>query len=473
MNSYHFKALLTEHGWRENVTVSVDTAGNIIAVSQEAIPDSIRFNGYAVPGFQNAHSHAFQYAMAGLAERHAAHTDDFWSWRELMYQVALSISPDQMKDIAAMLYSEMLRHGFTNVAEFHYLHHDPAGRPYTQLAAMGEALVEAARITGIKITLIPSFYQLGGFGQPPTPRQRRFISRTFDDYVKLFSASVEVCRNYAGANIGVSVHSLRAVDHRAVLATVRELPSELPFHIHAAEQLQEVLDSVQHLGCRPLEWLLDNVALNERFHLIHCTHLTEAETDRLARSGAHVILCPSTEGNLGDGIFPLRRFQSGGGQWSIGTDSQIGLDPLEELRLLDYGQRLITHRRDTFISDQTTDSGTCAIARSIQAGRRAMNNPTTEFFKVGAAFDACVFNAATPLLENVSLENLGSSLVYPNHAGSVLGVFVNGRLIRPEHDHAHLKETFLQCVRAGMTVNVDPSVVWIRGSREWIERMGE
>lgn len=449
MKSYRFKALLQKDGWLENATVSLDESGKIVSISQEQTPDSIYIEGYALPGFQNAHSHAFQYAMAGLAERHpaGAQADDFWSWRETMYKLALNINPEQMKTIAAMLYSELLRHGYTNVAEFHYVHHDQNGASYNNPATMGEALIEAAREAGIKITLIPIFYQKGGFNQPPNERQRRFISETFEDYLRLFEATAEICKRYENANIAVGIHSLRGVDAQDVLRTVAEAPQDVPFHIHVAEQLKEVEDSLAHLGKRPVEWLLENVNLNDRFHFVHATHSTETETERLAKTGANVVLCPSTEGNLGDGIFPLCRFQSAGGNWSIGTDSHVGLNPLEELRILDYGQRLITNKRNTFTDESTTDSGLYAITKATVAGRKAMNNFESEFFAVSASFDACVIKANQPLLANVKPENLASTIVYSTDASQLYGTFVSGKMIRKDAKYEGIKENFIDCMR--------------------------
>jgi formimidoylglutamate deiminase len=442
MKSYRFKALLQNSGWLENATVSLNDSGEIVSISQEENPEATYIDGYALPGFQNAHSHAFQFAMAGLAENHAGE-DDFWSWREAMYKLALNVDPDQMKRIAACAYAELLRNGWTNVAEFHYLHHDKNGAPYAQLAAMGEALIEAAREAGIKITLIPIFYQKGGFGIEPNDRQRRFISATFDDYQKLFEATAEACKRYEGANVAVGIHSMRGVEASDILRTASEAPQDVPFHIHVAEQLKEVEDAVQFLRKRPVEWLLDNIDLNERFHLVHATHLTDDETQALARSGANVVLCPSTEGNLGDGIFPLRRFQSLGGAWSIGTDSHIGLNPLEEIRLLDYGQRLITHKRNTFPGD----AGSNPIAKATSAGRKAMNNFEPEFFAAGASFDACIIKADEPLLANIKTENLTSSIVYSSDASQIYGTFVAGKLIQKDENYQRIKERFIDCVK--------------------------
>lgn len=449
MKSYRFKALLQNKGWLENATVSLDESGKILAISQEPIPDSIYIEGYALPGFQNAHSHAFQYAMAGLAERHpvGAEADDFWSWRKTMYKLALNINPEQMKSIAAMLYSELLRHGYTNVAEFHYLHHNRDGKPYENPAAMGEALIEAAKDAGIKITLIPIFYQKGDFNLSPNESQRRFISATFDDYLKLFEATAKICKQYEGANIAVGVHSLRAVKAEDILKTATEAPQNVPFHIHAAEQSKEVEDSLAVLGKRPVEWLLENIELNERFHLVHATHLTDSETDKLAETGANVVLCPSTEGNLGDGIFPLRRYQSSGGNWSIGTDSHVGLNFFEELRILDYGQRLITHKRNTFTGGNSTDSGLFAITKATVAGRKAMNNFESDFFTVGAPFDACVVKSEEPLLANVKTENLASTIVYSTDASQIYGTFVSGELFPNNENRQQLKDDFIHCMQ--------------------------
>ena len=443
MKTYRFKALLQNDGWLENASVSVDDAGKIVSISQEENAGAIFIDGCALPGFQNAHSHAFQYAMAGTAENNSG-DDDFWSWREAMYQLALNVNPEQLRKIAAMLYAELLRNGYTNVAEFHYVHHDKNGKPYENPATMGEALIEAAKDAKIKITLIPIFYQKGGFGIEPNQRQKRFISETFEDYARLFEASAKVCGNYENANIAVGIHSMRGVDAKDIIRAAEELPNNVPFHIHVSEQLKEVEDCVKFLGKRPVEWLLDNLDLNERFHLVHATHLTETETERLAKSSANVVLCPSTEGNLGDGIFPLRKYQSFGGNWSIGTDSHINLNFFEELRLLDYGQRLISHKRNTFSGK---DAGLFAITKATIAGRRAMNNFDTEFFAVGADFDACLISADAPLRANVKKENLASTVVYTTDASQIYGTFVAGNLIRKDKNYEQIKSEFIEAVK--------------------------
>jgi formiminoglutamate deiminase len=447
MKSYRFKALLGNDGWLENAVVEIDEFGKIASISEGETSAALYVNGFALPGFQNAHSHAFQYAMAGTAENHAeGEIDDFWSWREAMYGLAENVDPDRMKTIAAMLYSELLRLGYTNVAEFHYVHHDKNGEPYNNPAAMGEALIEAAKETGIRITLVPIFYQKGGFGKPASARQKRFISKTFDDYMRLFEASASACKQYEGANIAVGIHSMRGVGHEDILRTIREGPQDVPFHIHVSEQIKEVEDCVQFLGKRPVEWLLDNCDLNERFHLVHATHLSEDETQRLAVSGANVVLCPSTEANLGDGIFPLKQYQSHGGNWSIGTDSHTGLNPFEELRLLDYGQRLTTYSRTTFPGD----AGLYAINQATIAGRRAMNDFQPKFFALSEPFDACIVSANAPLLANAAPENRASVILYTAVASHVFGTFVGGKFIDINDNRSAVStvsDNFMKCLR--------------------------
>lgn len=429
MKTYCFKGLLTEDGWMESASVTVDASGTIVSITNGVEGEQV--NGYALPGFQNAHSHAFQYAMAGLAELHEGDgiPDDFWSWRTAMYNLALTLDPDQMEAVAAMLYAEMARHGYTAVSEFHYVHHDKDGRPYHNLAEMGERLIAAAQKAGIRITLLPMFYQQGGFGMAPLEKQRRFISPTINDYHKLLEVTANACRHYDGANYGTGIHSLRAVRPEDIIRVTAEMDSGRPFHIHVSEQLKEIEDSLAFLGKRPVEWLLDNCGVNEQYHLVHATHLNDYEVEGIAKCGAHVVICPSTEGNLGDGLFRFGDFAALGGKWSIGTDSHVGINPLEELRLLDYGQRLNTHKRTTYYRPRQGDSGFNAIRQAWQSGRRAMGAPNEQFFAVGQPFDAVVMKADTPLTSVTSGVNRTNTFVYTSDASDILGTIVNGRWI--------------------------------------------
>ncbi len=425
MPHYRFDSLLLQTGWLTPAYVGTDAQGRIAYLAPEAPAEVLieAVPGVALPGFQNAHSHAFQYGMAGQAEQHTPGTrDDFWSWREAMYACAETFTPEQNEQVATALYRHLLRNGYTSVVEFHYLHHDPSGRPYANLAEMGERLVAAARTAGIKITLVPVFYQKGDFGQPPQPRQRRFISRNLDDYLALLAASRQAVAHYDRASLGFGVHSLRAVDAADVLATHAQGPPDLPFHLHAAEQTLEVERSLAHLGARPVEWLLDNLPLDSRFHLVHCTHLTATETTRLAQSGANVVLCPGTEGNLGDGIFPLVDYAEAGGRWSIGTDSHISLNPLEDLRWLDYGQRLIHRRRNIF-----ADGASVLVNKTFFAGHRAAGRQPTDYFALGQPLDAVVYDARQPLLAQAGAAHLLPALVYTADPTAILGTLVDGQ----------------------------------------------
>lgn len=426
MHYFRFEALLQKEGWLSPAYVGVDTAGIIRYLSSEKpeVENAVEtVAGAALPGFQNAHSHAFQYGMAGKAEIHAPDSqDDFWSWREAMYQCALSYNPDEVEVVATKLYRHLLHNGYTAVAEFHYLHHDKEGKPYTNLAEMGGRLVAAAATAGIKITLIPVFYQQGNFGQPPQPRQRRFISKTVDDYFALLDSSRRAVSPYANASLGFGVHSLRAVAGEDINAAYQQGPPDWPFHIHAAEQEKEVADCTSFYGKRPVEWLLQNLPLNDRFHLVHCTHLSDEEVVQLAASGANVVLCPGTEGNLGDGIFRLTDFAQHGGNWSIGTDSHIGLNPLEDLRWLDYAQRLTTHRRNTF-----ANGAAALIDKTFTAGKKAMGIQAAAYFAEGQPLDAAIYSMKNPLLAQAPLQHLLPAIVYTADSASLYGTLVDSK----------------------------------------------
>ncbi|CAN5185858.1 formimidoylglutamate deiminase [soil metagenome] len=426
---FRFEGLLQLKQWLAPAYVGVDQNGVIQYLSDKPDPAGSAIEaiaGYALPGFQNAHSHAFQYAMAGLAENHSSNKDDdFWTWREEMYKCALLVGPDEAEAIAAMLYSEMLRHGFTHVAEFHYLHHDKNGKPYSNLAEMGERMVAAAKTAGIKVTLVPVFYQKGGFGLDPHDRQRRFISKTPGDYFQLLEASKKVIKNYDHSRLGFSVHSLRAVDLKDIVATFQQGPKELPFHLHVSEQIKEVEDCLSYCGRRPMQWLLENLPVNERFHLVHSTHLNDDELTKLAASNANVILCPSTEGNLGDGIFRMKEYCKLGGHWSIGTDSNIGLNPMEEFRMIDYRQRLVTNKRNTF----ENDGAKYMIDESVTRGRKAMGYDEIDHFKIGQALDALIVDSTSYLLHSTQLKNILTTLVYTGDSSNNLGTLVNGQWV--------------------------------------------
>lgn len=345
MQRLHFRQALLPDGWAEDVAIAV--GGGLIAsldVGAAADPAAER-HAIGVPGMANLHSHAFQRGMAGLAEIRGPGDDDFWSWREVMYRFALRMTPDELEAVAAMLYAEMLEAGFTRVGEFHYLHHDPDGQPYADPAEMGTRIAAAALQSGIGLTLLPVLYRHGSFGGVPAhDGQRRFIS-TLDAYERLVEASGRAIGPVEGAVLGLAPHSLRAVAPDE-LAAVGELLPDRPLHLHVAEQTKEVEDCLAWSGARPVRWLLDHAAVGPRWCLIHATHMDAGEVAGVAQSGAVAGLCPLTEGNLGDGIFPGHSFCQQNGRFGVGSDSNVQIGVAAELRQLQYAQRLGARSRN-------------------------------------------------------------------------------------------------------------------------------
>jgi len=370
-----FQSALLPQGWSERVRLSI-ADGRIarIETGVEARAGDER-HAIAIPGLCNVHSHAFQRGMAGLAETRGPANDNFWTWREVMYRFLDRLSPDDVEAIAALAYVEMLETGFTRVGEFHYLHHDLSGAPYANAAELAERIAAAAEQTGIGLTLLPVFYAHSNFGgAPPVPGQRRFISGV-DEFTGLMEKSRAAIAALEDANIGIAPHSLRAATAEELRAII-PLAQGGPIHIHAAEQTREVDDCVAWSGARPVEWLLDNAGVDSRWCLVHATHMTAAETERLAKSGAVAGLCPITEANLGDGVFPAQAYLASGGRFGLGTDSNILIDPAQELRALEYAQRL-THRARNLLARETgrstgRDLFDAALAGGAQAlGRKA------------------------------------------------------------------------------------------------------
>ncbi len=433
-----FEALWDTKQWFEPAFVQLDSEGCILSISEESKTQkpTEKIRGFVIPGHNNAHSHAFQYALAGLAEHLPNHSaaDDFWSWREAMYQLANTILPEEMEDIAVMLYTEMLRHGYTAVTEFHYLHHNLDGSAYEEKAAMGQALLKAAGSTGIKLTLLPIFYQRGGFQDQMNPLQRRFISQTADDYLDLFYQTEKLVNNTANSKLGMGIHSLRAASPESICEIFESVPHGIPKHIHVAEQQKEVVEAQQFLGHRPITWLLQNLSLEGNYHLVHATHMDSVEVEQLAHSKAHVVVCPSTEGNLGDGFFSLRAFMQSGGRWSIGTDSHISLNPCEELRWLDYGQRLRHQKRNAFCFEGSDEGGEIALKQAILHGRAAAGY-SDQPLSVGEPFDAVVYDASQPLLSASPKTHRLSTIVYTSDISSIMATVVNGRwyVINQQH----------------------------------------
>lgn len=450
MKAYKIDYLVQKDRVLRDVFVEIGKDGKIIGIQQEFNGDFEVIHGMVLPGFQNAHSHCFQYAMAGMAEIHSTDNepDDFWSWRDAMYKIALQISPEQLQSVAKMLYSEMLRFGYTEVAEFHYLHHDKEGNKYGNLSEMGERLMAAAEEVGMKITLIPIFYQKGGFGKESTEGQRRFLSKDSDQYLRLVESSSKSAEKYSKAQVVKGVHSLRAVDHKSLENVLNTKEAALPLHIHISEQLKEIEECKAFYNARPVEWLMANFDVDENYHLVHATHLVESEIEAIAKSKANVVLCPSTEGNLGDGIFPLKTFQSLNGRWSIGTDSHIGLQFMEELRILDYGQRLISHKRNTFYSKDQGNSGFYGLNQSIFNGRKAMGRDTNNFFEIGEDFDAVVVDIAHPLLFMSNPELKLTTNLFSMDQSSIKEVYVCGERVVTGGMHSKMDSIWVEFASA-------------------------
>lgn len=322
-----------------------------------------------LPGVANLHSHAFQRAMSGLTERRGPGPDSFWSWRERMYALAGRFDPDSLRAVAAQLYAEMLEAGYTAVCEFHYLHHAPDGRPYADPAAMSLALIEAARETGIQLQLLPVLYRRGGFdGRALSPRQQRF-GHDVEAYLRLLDRLRAECVD--GIDLGVAFHSLRAVDEADIRAVLAAVPPHWPIHIHIAEQQAEVDDCLAVHGARPVRWLLDRIGIDRRWNLVHATHLDAGEVRDIAASAATVVLCPTTEANLGDGLFPLRDFLDVGGRIGIGSDSHASVSLVEELRWLEYGQRLRAQARNVVAGSAGQSCGETLFRAVVEGGWQA------------------------------------------------------------------------------------------------------
>jgi formimidoylglutamate deiminase len=348
MQVYRADYALLPAGVTKDVQIHIQDR-QIVAVVAGGARDKneIAIDGLVLPGMANVHSHAFQRAMAGLAEWDAGGRDNFWSWREAMYRFAERLDPASQLAIARFLYIEMLKAGYTAVGEFHYLHNRPGGEPYAPAGEMMEAIAQAAHESGMALTLLPTLYMRGGVdGRPLSERQKRF-GKNVDELVEMRAAM----RKKTGvAQIGLALHSLRAVPVAAMQEAVSAVEAGSPLHIHAAEQTGEIDEALEHLKARPVEWLLREMHADQRWCFVHSTHVNEAEVSALARSGAVAGLCPTTEGNLGDGIFPLDAYLGAGGRLAIGGDSHVGVDPAEELKAMEYSQRLTLRRRNVAAS---------------------------------------------------------------------------------------------------------------------------
>ncbi len=409
-----FRHALLPGGWAEHVAISI-ADGRISALETGATP-SAESHAIALPGMPNLHSHTFQRAIAGLTETRGAATDSFWTWRELMYRFALRMTPEDVEAVATQAFVEMLEGGFCSVAEFHYLHHAPDGTPYADIAEMAARIAAAAAATGIDLLLLPVFYAHAGFGGlAPAPAQRRFIN-SLDSYEKLF----ERCGQLSAA--GMAPHSLRAVTPEE-LTHLTCLAGERPLHIHIAEQTAEVEECLAWSGLRPIDFLLRHAPVAKNWCLVHATHANETELAGITAAGAVVGLCPLTEANLGDGIFPAHAFP---GAWGVGSDSNVLVGAAEELRMLEYSQRLQVRQRNVMASAETRDTATCLYQNAVAGGAQALG--ASLGLAVGAAANIVTLAGDAP---EVAL----ARSVFAARAPQVQNVWVRGKQLVADGRH--------------------------------------
>ena len=427
------QALLTQ-GWAKNVRIAV-VDGVIQKITQDAqASDAIFLTGPTVPTVANLHSHAFQRAMAGMAEISLNAHDSFWSWRELMYKMVQKLSPDDVRIIATQLYIDMLKVGYTQVAEFNYLHHQQNGQAYGQLNEMAQQLMQAANIAGLGLTLLPVLYSHSGFaGQAANAGQARFINNT-EQYLALHHACEKQLAGHKLHQLGICFHSLRAVTQKQIQEVMAATSAQMPIHIHIAEQQKEVQDCLAWSGQRPVQWLANEIGLDKRWCLVHATHLSHDELLSVARSQAVVGLCPSTEANLGDGIFPAADFMQAQGRWGIGSDSHVSLSLVEELRTLEYGQRLRDQQRNRLYSQQQTHVGDFLFEQTRLGGNQA--SQVKLGLAVGHRADFMVLDHQHPFMAASKREDILNRWLFACNENLIRHVYVAGNLVITDFRHA-------------------------------------
>lgn len=409
-------------GWARDVLLQWNAAGLLTSVTPGAQRGGAPLApGPVIPGMPNLHSHAFQRAFAGLTEYRATGQDSFWSWRNLMYRFAARITPESLEAIATWLYVEMLEAGYTAVCEFHYVHHDQDGTPYADDATLAHALLRAARTAGIGLTLLPVLYQTSGFGgKAPRETQARFI-RSTDNMLSLLERLAPATQALGGV-LGLAPHSLRAVPPDSLAAAVEGLTAlspQAPIHIHIAEQTQEVDDCIAWSGQRPVEWLLQHAPVDARWCLVHATHMTPAEYAAAARTGAVAGICPTTEANLGDGLFDMPLWLQHGGRWGVGSDSHACVNAAEELLMLEYGQRLARRQRNVLASATQPQVATAMTLQAVQGGAQAAGRPIAGL-AVGQQADLVALDAGHVALAGLPADSMLGAHVFGSHRTSAL-----------------------------------------------------
>ena len=416
--------------WARDVLLASDSRGFWSEVRSDCAVHARQgaevLGGPVLPGLVNGHSHAFQRAIAGLAERSVAGRDDFWSWRDRMYAAALRITPPQLEAVAAFLYTELLQAGYTHVCEFHYLHNDVDGRPYADPLELSLALVRAAQRTGIGLTLLPALYMRSGFGADGLREDQRRFASTPGSVLRIAEAVRH--RGVPLLTAGVALHSARAVDEGALRETAAAAAAAgMPVHIHVAEQQAEVDDCLAHHGLRPIEWLLQAVDVGAHWSLVHATRSTVTELEGVRAAQASLVLCPTTEANLGDGVFDLGPWLELGGRWCIGSDSHVTRDWREELRLLEYSQRFVLRQRNVAArAARGESSGAVLFDAALAGGSTAAGLPMAGL-ATGQRADFCVLDADDPALAGVPAPQLLDALVFSSPTRTMARVCVAGR----------------------------------------------
>ena len=445
---FHFTSALTASGWQSNVGISVDAAGVIESI-ESGVRGEPRIKGIAIPAMPNVHSHAHQRLMVGLAERAGPGADSFWTWREAMYGFALKLSPDDLEAVAAQAYVEMLKAGFSCVGEFQYLHHQPDGQAYDEPAEMSLRCLSAAEQAGIAITMLPTLYNYAGFGgQRATAGQRRFVNDA-DRFLRIYETLSSVCAVNPLRRLGISPHSLRAVTPELLKTVMAGIADDARVHIHVAEQTREVDDCLAWCGQRPVEFLLGQFAVSQRWCAIHATHMTADETQRLATSRAIVGLCPTTEANLGDGTFPADHFMKQGGAIAIGSDSQISISPAEDLRQLEYSQRLRDHTRNALASGAGASTGRTVFAAALKGGAACLDQPVGAI-AVGLRCDIAVLDGEHPQMLARDGDASLDSWIFSAGNGAVKDMIVAGVHVVQDRKHRNedqIKNKFAETVR--------------------------
>jgi len=449
----HCRHVLTASGWRDDSLLELDGAGMITGL-RVGVPagDAVSLHGPVIPGMPNVHSHGFQALIAGLTGQRAAGGDSFWTWRERMYEMAGRLDPEGLEQCMGGVYLRMLRAGYTSCGEFHYLHNGPDGQPYANPAELSERVMAAAQASGIALTLLPVLYCRSGFGADSVnDRQRRFATGV-DGYLALLAACDAVASGNPLFRIGLAPHSLRAVDEASLAAVLQAAGPGRSVHIHVAEQKREVEEAVAALGARALEWLLEHCPVDARWCLVHATHAEPRELRRAAKTGAVAGLCPTTEADLGDGIFDAEYWLAAGGRFGIGSDSNLRLSAGEELRLLEFTQRLRSGRRNV-LADAGHSCGRHLYERAAAGGARALGQPVGHI-EAGCRADLVELEPDDPRLAGLRGDRVLDSYVFAGDERLVRSVWVAGRRVLEKGDHAaaaRLESGFAQVMRVMRT----------------------